>query len=452
MKLRKFDGILVLCALMFAHAQAQTPMDSKVLKGLSPVTVLLKTDSGKAALAANYTVTGGIQTGSLSQPTLLPFPLQQQQALRDAFIGSNNLSQLADGLGTTLGSAYVARFHNIDEYKTSKLPESIAEVIGYANAVTAAHSNQGKFLFANETTEGKTPVSSDAAAILKEIGGTEDIFGKAYGLAAGSAGADAYGDSRPFQTESSVTHFAGPDYFNNPSSNDVYNRGPVANLINSPSYPSGHTTYGYTGAVLLAILVPERYEQMIVRGAEYGNDRVIMGAHYVMDVMGGRTLALYDMAHLLANDPAYMGLSVRGATPLKDFQAAVRKAHAELESVLQAGCGDKVAICANEDIGRFSNPAANETFYDATQTYNLPVVYPSAASGVEDVATVAPEAGYLLTIAFPSLTLDQADKILTETEGPGGGFLDYGLSSFGVYSRLNLAVAAHRAAQLASGR
>jgi hypothetical protein len=141
MKLRKFAGILVLCVLMFAHAQAQTPMDSKVLKGLSPVTVLLKTDSGKAALAANYTVTGGIQTGSLSQPTLLPFPLQQQQALRDAFIGSNNLSQLADGLGTTLGSAYVARFHNIDEYKTSKLPESIAEVIGYANAVTAKASS-----------------------------------------------------------------------------------------------------------------------------------------------------------------------------------------------------------------------------------------------------------------------------------------------------------------------
>jgi hypothetical protein len=35
--------------------------------------------------------------------------------------------------------------------------------------------------------------------------------GKAYGLPAGSAGADAYGDSRPFQTELSVTHFAGPD-------------------------------------------------------------------------------------------------------------------------------------------------------------------------------------------------------------------------------------------------
>jgi len=439
-------------ALIFVQAQGQTATDISALKGLAPVSVLLNSETGEAVLGANYTVTGGIQTGTLAQPTLLPFALQQQQALRDAFITGNNLAQLADGLGTTLGSAYVARFHTIDERKASNLPKSIADLIAYATAVTGAHSNQGKYLFANETTDGRTPVSPEAAAILKQISGTKDIFGKAYDLAAGTAGADAYGNSRPFQTEPAVTHFAGPDYLNHPSSNDLYNRGPVMNLINSPSYPSGHTTYGYTGALLLAILVPERYEQMIVRGAEYGNDRVIMGSHYVMDVIGGRSLALYDMAHLLANDPAYMGLSVRGAAPVKDFQAAVKKARVELDSVMQTGCGNSVAACANEDIGRFSNPAANQTFYEATQTYNLPVVYPKNASGVEDVARIAPEAGYLLTIAFPSITLEQADKILTETEGPGGGFLDDGSSSFEVYSRLDLVAAAHRAAQLASGR
>jgi hypothetical protein len=50
--------------------------------------------------------------------------------------------------------------------------------------------------------------------------------------------------------------------------------------------------------VVLAVLVPERYQQMMARGAEYGNDRILVGAHYAMDVMAGRTLALYDMAHL----------------------------------------------------------------------------------------------------------------------------------------------------------
>src|SRR5262249_51598157 len=112
---------------------------------------------------------------------------------------------------------------------------------------------------------------------------------------------------------------------------------------------------------------------------------------------------------------------------------------------LAAGCGEAVAVCATQDIGRFSNSAANEAFYNATQTYSLPVVNPQNANVVEDVGKVAPEAGYLLTLAFSSLTLEQADRILTETEGPGGGFLDNG-SAFGLYSRLNLYAAGQRAA------
>jgi len=278
MKCRIFAGIAACCAFMYIQAQAQSAVDIATLKGLAPVTVLLNTDAGEAALGANYTVTGGIQTGTISQPTLLPFAAQQQQALLDAFITRNNLAQLTDGLGTALGSAYLAHFHYIDQSKTSMQPESIADLISYAYAITAAHSNEGKYLFANETTDGKTPVSADATAILKGIGGTPDVFGKAYGLAAGTTGADTYGNSRPFQTEPTVSGFVGPDYLNAPSGNYVWNHGPAMNLVNSPSYPSGHTTYGYTGAVLLAVLVPERYEQMIVRGAEYGNDRVIMGS------------------------------------------------------------------------------------------------------------------------------------------------------------------------------
>jgi hypothetical protein len=109
-----------------------------------------------------------------------------------------------------------------------------------------------------------------------------------------------------------------------------------------------------------------------------------------------------------------------------------------------------VQQCAREDIGRLSSPAANEAFYAATQTYNLPIVYTKTANSIENVGTLAPEAGYLLTIAFPSLTLPQADQILTETEGPGGGFLDDG-SPFGVYSRLNLYAAAGKAAAVAAG-
>src|ERR1700691_4818760 len=201
------------------------------------------------------------------------------------------------------------------------------------------------------------------------------------------------------------------------------------NLVDSPAFPSGHTTYGYMGSLLLAVLVPERYQQMIARASEYGNDRILMGAHYAMDVLGGRTLATYDLAHLLANDPVYVGRSLKGAPIIQDYQAALKAARADLTAVLQAGCGDTIQACAQDDIGRFSNPAMNEAFYAVTQTYGLPVVYPQNANAPEDVGKLDPEAGYLLTVAFPFLTLEQADRILTETEGPGGGFLDDGSPS-----------------------
>ena len=93
----------------------------------------------------------------------------------------------------------------------------------------------------------------------------------------------------------------------------------------------------------------------------------------------------------------------------------------------------------------------NEAFYATTQTYGLAIAQPGIADKVEDVGALAPEAGNLLTAAFPKLTLEEANRILTETEGPGGGFLDNG-SAFGVYSRLNLYAAAGRAAALARAK
>jgi len=448
--------IAIFCAALLPYpARAQSATDLVALKGLAPVGVLPNTNAGRAALAANYTVTGGIQTGEIRQSTLLPFAQQQQQALRDAFIASDNLADLADGLGTTLGSAYVARAHYIDRTHSTKLSPELSDLIAYANATTAANSNAAKYYFANTTTNGKIAVSPEAFAILKDIGGHTDVFGGAYSLQAGSPGADAFGNSRPFQTEPNTSRITGLDYFNVPADNVVYNRGPVMNLVDSPSFPSGHTTYGYMGSLVLAVVFPERFQQMITRAAEYGNDRILMGAHYAMDVIAGRTLAIYDLAHLLANNSSYVGqtLSSPPGTPappmIQDFRAAIAAARTSVTTPLEAACGNTIAACAGQDLGRLSNPAADEALCAITQTYNLPVVYAKNAEGVEDVHTLAPEAGYLLTVAFPSLTLEQADQILTETESPGGGFLDDGKSPFGIYSRLNL-YEAGKAAALAS--
>ena len=463
MKRRIFGIGLLTLMLSGAAAEAQTATNMAALKGLAPVSALAGTPEGRAALAANFTVTGGIQTGAIRQSTLLPFAEQQQQALRDAFITDGNLAELADGFGSTLGAAYQARAHYLNRERFTSISKAVADVIAYANSTSGADSNAGKYFFANGTTNGKKPASDEATAIFKDIHGGPDPFGRAYDRPAGTPGADLYGDSRPFQTEPSTILIVGPDYFNLPASNEVYNRGPIMNLVDSPSFPSGHTTYGYMGSLLFGVLVPERYQEMVVRAAEYGNDRIIMGAHYAMDVIGGRTVATYDLAHLLANDPAYMNRPLKNfamvtetsepqvPVTISDFRAAVVEARSDLVKALEATCGDGVAACARQDIGRFNAPAMNEAFYAATQTYGLGIAHPETADKVEDVAQLAPEAGYLLTVAFPKLSLDEANRILTETEGPGGGFLDDG-SSFGLYSRLNLYAAAGRAAALSRAK
>ncbi|GAB7069798.1 hypothetical protein JCM12141A_40870 [Mycolicibacterium hodleri] len=441
---------MIVCAsalLSPGTATAQSVTSLTVLRGLTPVATLDNTDAGRAALAANLTVTGAIQNGIANQPTLLPFPDQQQQALRDAFITDGNAYQLADGLGTALGDAYqrltsYTRDADGNEDYTNVSP-AVANLIAYASDVTKTDSNAGKYFFANATTDGKEPVSPEALAILHQAGGVTDIFGKAYDLPAGSEGADAYGDSRPFQTEPHLLTYGGPDFFGNPSDNSSWLRGPEQNLVDSPSYPSGHTTYGYTESLMLALLVPDRYPEMMVRAAEYGNDRVIIGAHYAMDVLGGRTLATYDVAHLLANAAGYVGVE-RDGVRIDDFRHALAAARTDLTGALAGACGNAVAVCARDDQSRFARPEDNARFVDATQTYGLPAVFGQNVNAAVDVGKVAPEAGYLLTAAYPYLSLEQANAILTATLGPGGGFLDDG-SAFGVYSRLDL----HRAAQQA---
>jgi autotransporter-associated beta strand protein len=421
-------------------ASAQTTINLNALQLLAPVSVLDNTAAGKAALATNYTVTGAIQQGTSGQPTLLPFAQQEQQALKDATLTTTNAYQLADGLGSTLGGVYQSKtsYTSTNDGTTvtsTNISANIANLIAYTYGITGSDSNSGKYFFSNETTNGTTPVSAAAAAILTAIGGTTDVFGKAYNLPGGSTGADPYGDSRPYQTEPSVKLFTGTDFFGVASGNSAYLYGPTQNLTASPSFPSGHTTYGYTESVLLALMVPQRFQQMITRGAEYGNDRIIMGAHYSMDVIAGRTLAYYDIAQMLAGNPQYVGQTEGGVT-IANYQSALSSASSDLTSALSSGCGNTVAVCATQDTSRFSNAAANKAFYESTQTYGLPVVYANNTAP-ENVAALAPAAGYLLETRFPYLTLAQADDVLTSTEGPGGGFLDNG-SSFGVYSRLDL--------------
>ena len=57
------------------------------------------------------------------------------------------------------------------------------------------------------------------------------------------------------------------------------------------SYPSGHTTFGWTAALALAQAAPDRAQAILARAQEYGESRLVCAVHYPSDVQGGELLA-----------------------------------------------------------------------------------------------------------------------------------------------------------------
>ncbi|HLZ18891.1 MAG TPA: phosphatase PAP2 family protein [Smithellaceae bacterium] len=77
-----------------------------------------------------------------------------------------------------------------------------------------------------------------------------------------------------------------------------------AKLAKDGSYPSGHTAIGWTWALILAEIAPERADAILSRGFAYGQSRVICGVHWQSDVNAGRVLAAAVVAKL-HSDPVF---------------------------------------------------------------------------------------------------------------------------------------------------
>lgn len=64
-----------------------------------------------------------------------------------------------------------------------------------------------------------------------------------------------------------------------------------ADHIKSSSYPSNHSAAGWGVALILTELNPARQDEILKRGYEYGQSRVIAGYHYQSDVDAARLAA-----------------------------------------------------------------------------------------------------------------------------------------------------------------
>ncbi len=69
-------------------------------------------------------------------------------------------------------------------------------------------------------------------------------------------------------------------------------------LRHNGSYPSGHTILGWSAALLLMEINPCAADAILARGYRYGENRVVVGAHWQSDTDAGRLAASVAYAKL----------------------------------------------------------------------------------------------------------------------------------------------------------
>lgn len=104
---------------------------------------------------------------------------------------------------------------------------------------------------------------------------------------------------------SSITNLA-KDHFDHPRPFIAPN-GPIcvedqrAGLMKSYSYPSGHATFSWSMALVLAELAPDKASDILARARAFGESRVVCGVHTVSDIEEGRTTGAALVAVLHSN-------------------------------------------------------------------------------------------------------------------------------------------------------
>ncbi|MCK7637533.1 phosphatase PAP2 family protein [Corynebacterium sp. P7202] len=214
---------------------------------------------------------------------------------------------------------------------------------------------------------------------------------------------EIFANPRPFVVAPDrVTRYTAPD-------RDFYST--------SKSFPSGHTNQATWATTLLALMLPEFGPQILARGSEAGENRMVMGVHYPLDVIGGRMTGTAAAADRW-NDPK--------------MRANLRAAAEEIRAELEWRCGGTLAECAARG-GAYSADPVGE--YTRRMNYGFTPVGDTSAPMV--VPQAAPD---LLLGAFPELSYAQRAEILRQTAGPAGMPLDK-RGERGSWQRLNLAAA-----------
>jgi acid phosphatase (class A) len=73
---------------------------------------------------------------------------------------------------------------------------------------------------------------------------------------------------------------------------------PEEHPMHGSSYPSGHSVHGWTVAMILSRVDPDRSQSLMERAEEYEESRLICGMHFPTDVEAGQVVAAAVVARL----------------------------------------------------------------------------------------------------------------------------------------------------------
>jgi autotransporter-associated beta strand protein len=189
-------------------------------------------------------------------------------------------------------------------------------------------------------------------------------------------------------------------------------------------FPSGHAAEATRNAMGMAYVLPERYQQIVARGLELGENRILAGMHSPLDVMGGRVQAqAVGAANLIAD-----GAAMRAA--------AVAQAHATMLALTRTTDATFAAYAESgtPDNDRFSDYAANKANTIRRMTYGL------AQTGATNLPASVPKgAEVLLESRLPYLS-DAQRRVVLKTTAIASGYPV--LDDAEGWGRLNLFAAA----------
>lgn len=171
-------------------------------------------------------------------------------------------------------------------------------------------------------------------------------------------------------------------------------------------FPSGHSAEAVRNAVAMAYLVPERFQEMLARGLELGEMRIVAGMHSPMDVIGGRLLGQASaLGNIAATSP-----DARKAARAQAQQTLMKATGAATPEALMAFAHSQATA---QD--RFADAAANRS------NYRRRLVFGFAQTGDTTRAAVVPKgAEVLLETRQPYLSDAQRRVVLKTTALPSG--------------------------------